>query len=240
MRAVAAAASHFARTAFPGVDLGRIAWLMAAPARHAAPAQRSAGASSRRRDSAPASLVIPAPHATPAYRHTFRVLAAHPEVTDRYDALILKHARLHGLDARLVKSIIAAESEFSSSAVSPRGARGLMQVMPATAEEMGVPRRGLSDPEANIRAGAAYLDLLFRAAWLKYKLKGVPYAAAPPWLRQRVIASYNAGPRSLTNRRWRGQTRDYVRKVLLFYESPVTEPRSERASRGLPASLFGP
>lgn len=229
MRAVAAAASIFARTALPGAAIARIVGVPAA--------QRRGGTKVRRL--APASPVIPAPRETPAYRLTFNILAARPDLTDRYDGLVLKYARLHGLDARLVKSIIAAESEFSPKAVSPRGARGLMQVMPATAEELGVPRARLSEPEANIRAGTAYLALLFRAAWLKYKLKGTAYSDSPPWLRQRVIASYNAGPRSLTNTRWHAQTRHYVRKVLLFYRSPVADFRSPPSFLGRLAAAFG-
>lgn len=220
VREAAVVAAQLARTAFPFRPPepvpGRTA--LRAPAPHHRLARSLAAGPGR----APASPVIPTPRETPSYRHTFRVLAAHPELTDRYDGLILKHARLRGLDARLVKSIVAAESEFSPSALSPRGARGLMQVVPATAAEMGVPGRLLGDPESGIRAGTAYLDLLYRAAWRKYKLKGVAYERAPLWLRQRIIAAYNAGPTSLTNERWRRPTRDYVRKVLLYYESPVT------------------
>src|SRR5277367_3981975 len=84
------------------------------------------------------SLVVPPPVASPAYQHTFNVLLAHPEVTDRYDDLILKYAEAYHLEPRLLKAVIAAESEFLLEAVSPRGAHGLMQVMPATAREMGV------------------------------------------------------------------------------------------------------
>ncbi|MBI5208869.1 MAG: transglycosylase SLT domain-containing protein [Elusimicrobia bacterium] len=212
VREAAVVAAHLARTAFP---------FMPTPFKESR-RRKIRGGFPAARASAPASPVIPMPRETPSYRRTFRVLAAHPELTDRYDGLILKHARLRGLDARLVKSIVAAESEFSPSALSPRGARGLMQVVPATASEMGVHPRRLGDPESGIQAGTAYLDLLYRAAWRKYKLKGVAYERAPMWLRQRIIAAYNAGPTSLTNKRWRRQTRDYVRKVLLYYESPVT------------------
>jgi len=87
----------------------------------------------------------------------FRALLAHPETTDRYDDLIFKYARLHRLEPRLLKAIIAAESEFSTGALSPRGARGLMQVMPRTAEEMGISRAELSEPEANIRGRRGHI-----------------------------------------------------------------------------------
>ncbi len=172
-------------------------------------------------------LVVPFPTETPQYRRTFQALLSHPTKTDRYDKLILKYARIYRLDARLLKSIIAAESEFVVGALSPRGARGLMQVMPSTAEEMGVPRTHLGDPEFNIAAGAAYVAYLFKTAWRRYKLKGIlRYDETPLWLKQRIIAAYNAGPRFLFRRGgWYRETRSYVRKVLLFYNSRVTDFR---------------
>jgi len=139
--------------------------------------------------------------------------------------LILKYARREHLDARLLKSIMAAESEFDPKAVSPAGARGLMQVMPRTSEEFGVSAAGLKDPDGGVRAGALYVHELFRAAWKTYRLKGVRYADAPPWVLQRVVAAYHSGPKTLTSRRWHASTRAYVRKVLLYYLSNVTDLR---------------
>ncbi len=173
----------------------------------------------------PTPLIVPVPKATPAYKYTFRVLAAHPEITGRYDEIILTNSLRHRMDPRLVKAIIAAESEFSNEALSPRGAIGLMQVLPITAEELGVPRSDLHDPQANIRVGTAYLERLYRAAWKQYRLKGVKYQDAPLWVVERIIASYNAGPRALTRNSFMRQTRNYVRKVLLFYRSDVSEFR---------------
>ncbi|MDD5657178.1 MAG: lytic transglycosylase domain-containing protein, partial [Elusimicrobia bacterium] len=172
--------------------------------------------------------VVPAPRPSRAYRRTFGVLLDQPEFIDRYDGLILRHAARWRLDPRLVKAIIAAESEFSTAARSPRGARGLMQIMPATAEELGVPGDSLHEPDANIRAGTAYLAVLYRAAWKEYRLKGVPYRKAPNWVVQRIIAAYNAGPRALRKDVWRAETRSYVRKVLLFYRSDVPRFRSRQ------------
>jgi len=177
----------------------------------------------------PRTAVISTPKPTSAYLRTFQALRSHPEVTDRYDDLILKYARAYELEPRLLKAIIAAESEFAPGAVSPRGARGLMQVMPATAEELGVPRGRLHDPEFGIRAGAGYLALLFKAGFRRYGLKGVAFKDSPTWLKQRVIAAYNAGPRHLFHNRWRRPTRSYVRKVFLFYYSGVTDFRGHRA-----------
>lgn len=169
----------------------------------------------------PFALVIPPVPPLP-FERTFHRLLARPAVNG-YDELIRAHAERLGLDPRLVKAVIAAESEFTARAKSPAGALGLMQVMPATSEDMGVSGRALYEPEANIRAGTAYMAHLFERAWTRYHLRGVSYLNAPAWLVQRVVAAYNAGPRFLAHRRLYAQTRDYVRKVLLFYRSKVTE-----------------
>lgn len=182
------------------------------------------------------ALVVPVPKETAIYRHTFEALLAHPETTDRYDDLIMKYARKYRLDARFMKSIMAAESDFDPKAVSPAGARGLMQVMPHTSSQLGVPADQLFDPEHGIKAGAACLQELFQDAWKVYRLKGVRYADAPPWVQQRVIAAYHSGPKALTGRRWFRSTRDYVRKVILYYHSNVTDLRRPfGASRPLPS-----
>ncbi len=170
-------------------------------------------------------LVVPIPRETPAYRRTFKRMLGQPDKTDRYDDLILKYARRHRIDARLVKAVMAAESEFRPEALSPAGARGLMQVMPATAEGLNVPADKLYDPEHGIKAGTGYLAELLRTAWKKFKLKGVRYTDAPDWVIQRVVAAYHAGPRFLSSTRWFGATRAYVRKVVLFYRSKVTDLR---------------
>jgi soluble lytic murein transglycosylase-like protein len=180
-------------------------------------------------------LVVPVPVETPAYRRTFKVLLAQPDKTDRYDELIIKYARKYRLDARFLKSIMAAESEFDPKAVSPAGARGLMQVMPATASQMGVAARDLNDPESGIKAGAAYIQELFKAAWRLFHLQGVRYTDVPHWVMQRVIAAYHAGPKFLTRSRWFASTRSYVRKVVLYYHSKVTDLRRPTGvTRGLP------
>lgn len=170
-------------------------------------------------------LVVPIPKETPAYRRTFKIMLAHPDKTDRWDELMLRYAKIYKLDARLLKSIMAAESEFKPEALSPAGARGLMQVMPKTAEGVGVAASALHDPQAGVKAGAAYIQVLFKAAWRLFNLKGVRYTEAPMWVVQRVIAAYHAGPRFLTRQRLFPSTRAYVRKVVLFYHSKVTDLR---------------
>src|SRR5690348_11699207 len=94
-------------------------------------------------------------------------------------ALIRGAAEKHGVPAAFVKSIVAAESNFNCDAISPRGAIGLMQLMPETAEEYGADPR---IPEQNVDAGTHYLRVLMdRYGRRSNSLK-------------RVIAAYNAGP----------------------------------------------
>ena len=75
-----------------------------------------------------------------------------------YDATINEHARRHGVAADLVRAVIQVESAFNPVAVSNKGAMGLMQLMPATAVELGVANP--FDPEQNIRGGVTYLKQL--------------------------------------------------------------------------------
>jgi hypothetical protein len=142
--------------------------------------------------------------------------------SQRYDDLVLKYAAKHKLDPRLVKAVIAAESSFRHRVRSKAGALGLMQLMPVTAEEMGVPRTMLTNPEANIRAGAAYLAHLFKRIFKKHRYSGDNFREAPRWMIGHVLAAYNAGPRFLYKKRWFRVTRRYVKKVFSYYQSTLT------------------
>lgn len=193
----------------PGLEFGRFFDAAAfSPARMAA-----------RFAVAPAAVSAPPMPSDPAPR---RLLTKPGK--DRFDATIREEAANNGLDPRLVKSVIAAESEFTPRAKSPAGALGLMQVMPRTASSLGVSGKALFDPVANIRAGTRYLAYLFSRAWARFHLRG-SYADAPSWLVRRVIAAYNAGPRWIMERPAYRQTRDYVKRVMLFYGSLVSEVR---------------
>jgi len=239
--AVEASAAHWGEVFDQGRLYPELSLAPAPTARRATPAPSPPAADvSLTIDPAPPTrgrfaLIVPPPVPSPAYERTFRRLLARPERTDRYDELIVAAGARLGLDPRLVKSIVAAESEFVSRAVSPAGARGLMQVMPETAEMFGVPRRRLFDPEANVLAGAAYLRSLFEKAWRRFKLRGVRYSAAPAWVLQRIIAAYHAGPRFLTRSDFYRSTRQYVRKVLLYYRTPVTDIRRPKERKDIPA-----
>lgn len=138
---------------------------------------------------------------------------------DRFDALILRHSERHRLDPRLVKALIQAESDFQPRAVSPAGARGLMQLMPATALELGVPKERLFEPDANIRAGTAYLGYLFRTLWKRHRLPGTCCREAPGWAVRTALAGYHAGPRAMRrpDTAWHHTTRHYVGKVAVNY-----------------------
>src|SRR5258706_5842329 len=77
---------------------------------------------------------------------------------DQFEPLVQEHARRHALRPDLVRAVIQVESGFNPQARSPRGAMGLMQLMPKTAAELGV--RNPYDPAENIRGGCMYLRRL--------------------------------------------------------------------------------
>lgn len=109
----------------------------------------------------------------------------------------------HGIDPLLIKAIIKAESNFDPAAVSPKGAQGLMQLMPATARDLQV--TDPFDPQENITGGAKYLRSLLDS----YR-----------WDVELSLAAYNAGPgnvkKAVPNI---PETRGYVAKVLGNYQS---------------------
>ena len=133
--------------------------------------------------------------------------AAHPqpgaaEVADRINASIEKVAKRYNLPTALVRAVVRAESGFRVRAVSPAGAQGLMQLMPATARELGV-----TDPfdiDQNIDGGAKYLRAMLDRFGGDVKL---------------ALSAYNAGPGTVA--RYNGEvpyaeTRNYVDRVLRF------------------------
>jgi soluble lytic murein transglycosylase-like protein len=119
-------------------------------------------------------------------------------------AVIQAAALKHRVSAAFITSIVAAESNFDPGAISPQGAIGLMQLMPATAQLFGADP---AVPEQNIDAGTHYLRVLIDR-YHKYR----------NWL-TRVIAAYNAGPAVVD--RYHGvppyrETKTYVARVLAF------------------------
>jgi soluble lytic murein transglycosylase-like protein len=136
----------------------------------------------------------------PSYRTT--TADARPAAAPRFDDIVVAHAQRHSLRPELVRAVIQVESGYNPSATSPKGAMGLMQLMPATARELGV--RNPYDPEENIRGGTAYLRQLLD----RYDGN-----------EQLALAAYNAGSGAVdrygrTVPPYR-ETRDYVRRVGL-------------------------
>jgi soluble lytic murein transglycosylase-like protein len=120
------------------------------------------------------------------------------------DQIISSASRKHGVDAGLIRAVIKAESNFNPQAVSHAGARGLMQLMPATARSLGV--SDSFDPEQNVMGGTRFLkDMLQR-------YNGDVDSA---------LAAYNWGPGNVDKRpdRLPRETRDYLARVKQLYAS---------------------
>lgn len=121
------------------------------------------------------------------------------DVRSAYDDIIAEAAALYGLDPRMIKAVMQTESSFNAMAVSPVGAIGLMQLMPAVAEEYGA--TDPLDPRQNIMAGAKYLRRLLDSHKGNERL---------------ALASYNAGPGNVAKYRAIPpfkETQNYVKKV---------------------------
>ena len=163
----------------------------------------------------------------------YRRVVDHPNAR-RYAPLIERHASANGLEAALLKAMIAVESGYDPAAVSDKGAVGLMQVLPATGERYGVAAdarysvvQKLMDPVTNVRIGARYLrDLLAMFAGD----------------RSLALAAYNAGEQAV--RQYGNQvppypeTRDYVELVgqfeALYRPPPAPRPPPPRPTLDLP------
>jgi soluble lytic murein transglycosylase-like protein len=122
----------------------------------------------------------------------------------RYEKHITEAARRYGVDPNLVKAIIAAESAGQPWAVSPKDARGLMQIMPSTGRDLGVRRtEHLFDPRVNIHLGTRYFAQLIQLC------RGRVSCA---------LAAYNAGPGVLTDDRpLPAETRAYIPRVYRYW-----------------------
>jgi soluble lytic murein transglycosylase-like protein len=146
-------------------------------------------------------------------------LARQHDRRTKYDPIIERHAARHGVDPTLVRAVIQVESGFDPTSVSHKGARGLMQLMPATARRFGV--KSIHDPDQNIAGGVEYLSLLLRM------FNGDLH---------RALAAYNAGENAVI--RYGGippysETREYVRRALtVYYGRPYSAPTTFAARRG--------
>ena len=127
-----------------------------------------------------------------------------------YAAEIREASSAYGVDAKLISSVIAVESNFNPRAVSPRGAYGLMQLMPQTAARLSV--HNIFDPRENIAAGTRYLKELLD----RYK-QNLTLA----------LAAYNAGPERVTQ--YGGippyrETQHYIRNVANALQTQQSAP----------------
>ncbi len=136
----------------------------------------------------------------------------------KYSDIITRVAETHGVSSELVKAVIKVESNYNARAVSPKGARGLMQLMPATAERFGV--SDSFDPEENITGGVKYLRFLFEE-FGKDNL-------------DLVLAGYNAGEQTV--KKYNNQippyaeTKSYVKKVLALCNATAAATPYKRTS----------
>ena len=124
--------------------------------------------------------------------------------TDRYDGYLREASRKHRVSFPLLKAIVKVESDFDPRAVSKKGAKGLMQIMPSNFEALGI--QDPFDPQENIMAGALHLRRLLDRFKGKVRL---------------ALAAYNAGIDTVERANAIPsipETQDYVRKVIECYE----------------------
>ncbi|PYU83513.1 MAG: lytic transglycosylase domain-containing protein [Acidobacteria bacterium] len=153
----------------------------------------------------------------------FTPLPAKPLVKAPYRELVEAAAARYRVDADLITSVIAVESNFDPKALSPKNARGLMQLLPETAERMGV--QNIYDPQENINAGTRYLRELLQRYNSDLAL---------------ALAAYNAGPEAVEQY---GrvppfeETLSYVRRVKRSYEKSKSKTFAKKpASPGAMAA----
>lgn len=141
-----------------------------------------------------------------------------PSARDLTEVVNSASATYH-LDPDLVNSVIHAESGFNSHAVSPKGARGLMQLMPSTASNLGV--KDSFDPEANVGGGSRYLRELLE----RYNFDLI-----------KALAAYNAGPQRVEQ--YNGvppfrETRAYVARIVHDYNrKKIAQEKARADARG--------
>ncbi|MDQ2870247.1 MAG: lytic transglycosylase domain-containing protein [Acidobacteriota bacterium] len=156
----------------------------------------------------PAAVAEARPPAGAAVTYDMRYQAHRkPLFKTRYDSVIDAEAKRYDVDAAFVSALIRAESNYEPRAVSRKGARGLMQLMPATARRLDVQRP--FDPASNVRGGVRYLrELLDR-------FDGKP---------ELVLAAYNAGENAVES--YGGvppyrETVGYVKRILSWWTPAV-------------------
>jgi soluble lytic murein transglycosylase-like protein len=141
-----------------------------------------------------------------------------PKPAPRVEDLVNEAGQRTAIDPAFIASVIKAESGNNPRAVSPKGARGLMQLMPQTASQLGVANS--FDPSANVDGGTRYLQALLE----QYHGDA-----------QKALAAYNAGPHRV--QQYRGvppyhETRTYVARVINDYNRrKLAQQRSQRSAK---------
>ena len=133
--------------------------------------------------------------------------------TTPFQNIIRAAAARHGMDADLIHCVVAVESNFNPKAVSPKNARGLMQLLPQTAAQYGV--KDIFDPEENVNAGTRYLKELLE------KYHNLTLA----------LAAYNAGPERVDQ---------YGRRVPPYLETMKYVQRIAKSYAKIKADSTGP
>ena len=151
----------------------------------------------------------------------FTPMPAQPVVKAPYRELVEAAAERYKVDADLITSVIAVESNFDPKALSPKNARGLMQLLPETADRLGV--QNIYDPKENIEAGTRYLRELLQRYNNDLAL---------------ALAAYNAGPERVQQYGRVppfAETLSYVRRVKRTYEKSKSKSSAKAPAR--PAAL---
>ena len=146
---------------------------------------------------------------------------------EQIDGYVTEAAKRNGLDPLLIYSVMHQESSFKSRAISPKGARGLMQLMPGTAARFGV--TNIFDPQQNIEGGSRYMKFLLDRFDGDLSL---------------ALAGYNAGEGAVEKYGWRippyAETQEYVRRISHRYNilrDPNAALYAPSLSRGQVAKL---
>jgi len=160
---------------------------------------------------APENLPPPAEGSPAVYDLSYRP-ERKPLFSTPYDGLIEVEAKRYNVDAQLVSALIRAESNYEPRALSRKGARGLMQLMPATARRLAVWHP--FDPVANVRGGVRYLRELTDRFGEKPDLVLAAYNAG-----ESVVATYGGMPPFR-------ETTDYVRRILSWWTPAPARPAS--------------
>lgn len=184
--------------------------------------QKDASADAAKQAMVPASTVRAAavsPRLLAFFEHSENYKAVSP--------LLHQAAKIHGIDYSLLKALIVTESGFNPYAVSPKGAVGLMQVIPPTAERYGVAAsknstvaKKLTDPRINIKTGTRYLADLIKMF---------------PGRLELAVAAYNAGEGAVQRAGNKipnyPETQNYVKTVMQLYTSLAPPQLSPAAGR---------